>query len=60
MEIEIPRVKQITSVAFGGPDLNEIFVTTAWKNGDKSPEAGHLYRITGLNSVGIPSVKVRV
>lgn len=58
-EYEIPSVNQITSVAFGGPKLDTVFVTTA-SRGDQPAEAGHLYQITGLNTVGSAGVKVEV
>lgn len=58
-EYQIPLVDQVTSAAFGGPSLDELFVTTA-SRGSQPPEAGHLYKITGLGSVGSPGVKVKV
>lgn len=59
-EIEFPA-SQVTSVAFGGPQFDVLFVTTAAR-GDSQIEAaaGHLYKITGLKSVGSPAVKVNV
>lgn len=56
---EIPNVSQITSVAFGGPNLDVLFVTTA-SRGDQPPEAGHLYKITELNAIGSASIKVKL
>lgn len=45
---------QITSVAFGGPNLDELYVTSGrfrdWKEID-----GTLFRVTGLNVKGLPS-----
>lgn len=52
-------MSQITSAAFGGPNLDILFVTTA-SRGDQPAEAGHLYKITGLDAVGTPGVKVKV
>lgn len=50
-EIEIPDAAQITSVAFGGPNLDELFVTTA--NFATSPRPnGRLFRVTGLGAKG--------
>ncbi|XP_037043734.1 regucalcin-like [Bradysia coprophila] len=58
-EIEFP-VRQVTSVAFGGPQFDILFVTTAAR-GDSQPEAaGHLYKITGLYSIGSPAMKINV
>lgn len=58
-EYKFPGVNQITSVAFGGPTLDILFVTTA-SRGEQPPQAGHLYQITGLNTVGLPAIKVNV
>lgn len=59
LEIEFPA-SQVTSVAFGGPEFDILFVTTAAR-GDLQPEAaGHLYKVTGLNCVGSAAVKVNV
>lgn len=58
-EYKIPSVSQITSAAFGGPKLDILFVTTA-SRGDQPAEAGHLYRINGLDAVGTPGVKVKL
>lgn len=70
MEIPIPA-KQVTSVAFGGPNLDILFVTTASMQAsaaaiglsrtDKHDElAGRLFKVTGLGAKGFPGVKVRV
>ena len=40
--------KKITSVAFGGSNLDELYVTTACDSGDLS-EAGSIYRVAGLD-----------
>jgi gluconolactonase len=57
--IPIPA-KQVTSVTFGGPNLDELYVTTArfTVNGEvlPPPEHGGVYRITGLNARGYPGV----
>ena len=48
-EIKFEDSKKITSVAFGGTDLDELYVTTALNSGDPYlPVAGAVYRITGL------------
>lgn len=61
LEIPIPA-KQITSVAFGGPDMDILYVTTAATTRDEEqpPLAGHLFKVTGLGAKGLPGVKVRV
>ena len=59
------RSKNLTSVIFGGPDLNVLFVTSMRRiahpmNGKFSrpaapePLAGGLWRVTGLGVRGLP------
>ncbi|KAG5883046.1 hypothetical protein JTB14_010435 [Gonioctena quinquepunctata] len=59
--IPIPA-KQVTSVAFGGPNLDELYVTSAKFTIDgvvlPPPEHGGTYRVTGINAKGLPGVKV--
>ncbi|XP_058446762.1 regucalcin-like [Malaya genurostris] len=52
-EIQIPA-KQVTSVAFGGPNLDELFVTTAKKQviEPQHPPAGATFKVTGLGTRG--------
>jgi sugar lactone lactonase YvrE len=52
-EIELPTA-QVTSVAFGGENLDILYVTTAGKPKPKSAPAGGLFKITGLNVKGLP------
>lgn len=56
MEIELPAT-QITSLAFGGPKMNILYVTTANKDGRQPEGSGYLYKITGLCTTGYPGVK---
>lgn len=60
-EIEFP-VKQVTSMAFAGPNLDTFYVTTAATNrdGDQPPLSGHLFKVTGLNAKGFPGDRVRL
>lgn len=60
LEIDIPA-KQVTSVAFGGPNMDILYVTTAatTRDGEQPPLAGHLFAVTGLGVKGLPGVKVR-
>lgn len=57
--IPIPA-KQVTSVAFGGPNLDELYVTTARFTVDgmvlPPPEHGGIYRITGVDARGYPGI----
>lgn len=70
LEIPIPA-RKVTSVAFGGPNLDILFVTTAsipvsaeaigLHPSDKKEElAGKLFTVTGLGAKGFPGVKVHV
>ena len=58
--IELP-VAKVSSIAFGGPDLDVAYVTTAGGTGtaEGGPE-GTLYRITGLGVRGQPEHLSRV
>ncbi|KAH8411254.1 hypothetical protein KR215_000946, partial [Drosophila sulfurigaster] len=58
LEIKLPT-KQITSVAFGGPNLDILYVTTAAKFGQPAP-AGTTYKVTGLNAKGYPGVGLKI
>lgn len=54
--IDMP-VKLVSSVAFGGPDLDRLFVTTIAHGvlGEPTEDgAGHLYVIDGLETRGLP------
>ncbi|XP_044267290.1 regucalcin-like [Tribolium madens] len=61
--IEMP-VKQVTSLTFGGPYLDEMYVTTgAYKIDDQDlppPDNGALYKITGLGTRGLQAAKFRL
>ncbi|XP_052870510.1 regucalcin [Anopheles cruzii] len=55
LEIKLP-CEQVTSAAFGGPNLDVLFVTTSAKE-FKSPQpapAGALFKVTGLGVKGTP------
>ncbi|KAJ8944494.1 hypothetical protein NQ318_011752 [Aromia moschata] len=59
--IQLP-VKQVTSVAFGGPNLDELYVTTGkmtiFDETPSGPDDGALFKITGLGTKGLPGVGV--
>ncbi|XP_018333457.1 regucalcin [Agrilus planipennis] len=61
--IEIPAL-QVTSVAFGGLNLDELYVTTARVTQQgrtlEPPVHGGLYRVTNTGSKGLPSNKVKL
>lgn len=51
----------MTSAAFGGPNLDVLYVTTAAdpnRFGEQSIEAGHLFKVIGLGVRGKPGDKV--
>lgn len=56
------NVPAVTSAAFGGPNLDVLYVTTAAtaRDGAQSPQSGHLFKVTGLGVKGLPGVNVRV
>ncbi|KFB45338.1 AGAP001501-PA-like protein [Anopheles sinensis] len=55
-EFKLPA-ERITSVAFGGPQLDELFVTSAF-HVDKPAPAGALFKITGMGVKGKPMYKM--
>jgi len=60
-EINIPA-EQVTSVAFGGLNLDVLFVTTAAtdRTRPQPKPAGQLFKVTGLGARGLPGVKTHV
>lgn len=68
--ITIPA-HQVTAAAFGGPNLDELYVTTGAKFFDlqietrnstvsetELPSSGHLFKVTGLKSRGYAPQKL--
>jgi sugar lactone lactonase YvrE len=55
--IEVP-IKKVTSVMFGGKDLDVLYVTTMGKAGEQfsptQPKGGGLFAIYGLGIKGLP------
>lgn len=58
MEIKFP-CKQITATAFGGPNLDILYVTTSSLFGETDP-AGTTYKVTGLGAKGFPPNKIQI
>lgn len=56
LEIAIPA-KFVTTVAFGGPHLDELMVATAHID-NQNPPAGALFKVTGLGVKGEPMPKM--
>mmetsp|Transcript_9551 Transcript_9551/g.21937 ORF Transcript_9551/g.21937 Transcript_9551/m.21937 type:complete len:329 (-) Transcript_9551:40-1026(-) len=58
-KIDVPALN-VTSVAFGGPEMDELYVTSAsvdMSEEDRAayPLAGHTFKITGLGVKGLPA-----
>lgn len=60
-KIPIP-VEQVTSVTFGGPKLDVLYVTTASMTigSTQHPPAGALFKVTGLGAKGHPNLAVKL
>ncbi len=52
--VELP-VMETTACAFGGDNLDELYVTTGIHGSIEEENAGRLYKITGLGVKGIPA-----
>ncbi|XP_026736696.1 uncharacterized protein LOC113500183 [Trichoplusia ni] len=60
--IPVPA-KQVTSVTFGGPNLDMLYVTTGrmeFEGPQPPPPAGSVFSVTGISAKGHPNVNVRV
>ncbi|XP_036345033.1 regucalcin-like, partial [Rhagoletis pomonella] len=58
LEIKLPT-KQITSAAWGGPNLDILYVTTSAINDQPAP-AGTTFKVTGLGAKGLPMSKLQL
>ncbi|XP_017101821.2 regucalcin-like [Drosophila bipectinata] len=58
LEITIPT-SQVASVAFGGPNLDILYVTTGDIT-DLPKPAGTIFQVTGLNAKGYPGVSLKI
>lgn len=61
-KIELPDCPQVTSVVFGGKNLDSLFVTSAcFKMGHSAARnAGYVFQISGLGVGGYPSQPLRL
>jgi len=55
--IKVPGVKNVTSCAFGGPKLEDLYITSSAEGADirEEPNAGALFRIRLGNCHGLPA-----
>ncbi|WP_424005132.1 SMP-30/gluconolactonase/LRE family protein (plasmid) [Haloarcula salina] len=61
-EISLPA-RKVSSVTFGGPDYDELYLTTALTDGDREsegPGAGAVFRVTDLDVAGVPEYRSRI
>lgn len=60
--IRIPGVQDVSCVVFGGPDYDEMYVTTAGghKKGEGAENAGALFRVKVPGVLGVPEYVSRV
>ncbi|XP_022902392.1 regucalcin-like [Onthophagus taurus] len=63
-KITLPA-QQVSSLVFGGKNLDELYVTTAKvqfgpEPAPDGPENGVLYKITGLGCSGFPGVRIKI
>lgn len=54
LRVDLPCI-ETTACAFGGPNLDRLFVTTGIKHGIDEPEAGRVFVIDGLGVQGVPA-----
>jgi L-arabinonolactonase len=62
--IECP-VDMPSCIAFGGPDMSTLFVTSIKDSGSgraisRHPAGGHLFAIEGLGVTGIPETRFKI
>ncbi|KAL0839402.1 hypothetical protein ABMA28_016127 [Loxostege sticticalis] len=58
-KVPIPAL-QVTSVTFGGPNLDDLFVTSGNIDGEQKPPGGSIFMVTGLGVKGTPNVNVKL
>ncbi|XP_055846129.1 regucalcin-like [Episyrphus balteatus] len=58
LEIKLP-CQQVTSLAFGGPNLDILYITTGALENQPAP-AGQTFKVTGLGAKGLPMKKFKL
>ena len=56
--IAFPQVSDVASVAFGGKNLEDLYVTTIHR--DNEPLSGSLFVMKGLGTSGYPGVPAKI
>ena len=56
--IDVPA-RETTSCCFGGPELNDLFVTTGTGHGDRESD-GRVYVVRDMNVRGLPQAAIRL
>ena len=56
--IKFPNVSDVSSVAFGGKNLEDLYVTTIRK--ENEPLSGCLFVVKGLSTQGFPGVSAKI
>ena len=56
--IEFPNVADVSSAAFGGKHLEDLYVTTIHR--DHEPLSGSLFVLKGLGTSGYPGVPAKI
>ncbi|MEN8733552.1 MAG: SMP-30/gluconolactonase/LRE family protein [Lentimonas sp.] len=54
LRVDLPCI-ETTACAFGGPNLDRLFVTTGIKPGPDEPDAGKVHVVDGLGVRGVPA-----
>lgn len=58
--IKLP-VPHVTSAAFGGPNFDVLFITSASSSEmDPPDDAGRVFKVTGLGAKGLPMQNVKI
>ena len=56
--VEIPCL-ETTACAFGGENLEDLYITTGIHKSEVEEHAGRLWKVSGLGVTGVPSFKIK-